>query len=106
MVAQGNALGFGIDRCALKGRRNPPPLRGGTCTRERSRGVAPGWHAPRPWRVNVAEFSIGETCYGPIYEIGSRFEYLKCSACASRCGIQILILRYFESITKSCLPLR
>jgi len=26
MVAQGNALGFGIDRCALQGRRNPPPL--------------------------------------------------------------------------------
>ena len=32
MVAQGNALGFGIDRCALQGRRNPPPLQGGTGT--------------------------------------------------------------------------
>jgi hypothetical protein len=25
MLAQGNALGFGIDQCALQGRRNPPP---------------------------------------------------------------------------------
>ena len=107
MVAQGNALGFGIDRCALQGRRNPHrPCRAEDVSRTRSRGVAPGWHAPRPWRVNAAEFSIGETCCGPIYEIGSRFEYLKCSACASRYGIQILILRYFESITKSYLPLR
>jgi len=71
MVAQGNALGFGIDRCALQGRRNPPPLQGGKCTRTHARGVAPGWHAPRPWRVNVAEFSIGENCHGPIYEMGS-----------------------------------
>src|SRR6266404_3045011 len=71
MLAQGNALGFGFARCALKERRNPPPLQGGTCTRTRSRGAAPGWHAPRTWRVNVAEFSIGETCYGPIYETGS-----------------------------------
>ena len=37
-----NRLGFGIDRCALQGRRNPPPLQGGTCTRTHSRGVAPG----------------------------------------------------------------
>jgi len=28
-----------------------PPLQGGTCTRTRSRGAAPGWHAPRRWRV-------------------------------------------------------
>ena len=80
-------------------------MQGGARTRTRPRGVAPGWHAPRPWRVNVAEFSIGENCYGPIYEIGSSFEYPTYSACASRCGIQILDLRYFESITKSYLPL-
>src|SRR6266481_8666136 len=71
MLAQGNALGFGFARCALKERRNPPPVQGGTCTRTRSRGVAPGWNAPRPWRVNLAEFSIGENCYGPICETGS-----------------------------------
>src|SRR6267143_36197 len=70
MVAQGNALGFGIDRCALQGRRNPPPLQGGTGTSDTFPGVARGWHAPRPWCVNLAEFSIGETCYGPIYEVG------------------------------------
>ena len=46
-------------------------MQGGTCTRTRPRGVAPGWHAPRRWRVNVAEFSIGENCYGPIHETGS-----------------------------------
>ena len=72
MLAQGNALGFGIDRCALKGRRNPPPFQGGTCTRTRPRGVAPGWHAPRRWRVIVAELSSGENCYEAIYEITSR----------------------------------
>jgi soluble lytic murein transglycosylase-like protein len=72
MVAQGNALGFGIDRCALQGRRNPlRPFRAEQVPRTRSRGVAPGWHAPRRWRLNVAEFSIGENCYGPIYETGA-----------------------------------
>ena len=66
MLAQGNALGFGINRLrrALKGRR----MTFGHDTR----GVAPGWHAPRRWRVNATEFSIGETCYGLIYEIGIR----------------------------------
>ena len=53
-----------------KGWRNPPPLQGGTWTRTRPRGVAPGWHAPRPWRVIVAEFSCGENCYEAMYEIG------------------------------------
>jgi len=38
MLAQGNALGFGIDRCALKGRRNPPPFQGG----RRYLGTLPG----------------------------------------------------------------
>src|SRR5467141_3642111 len=47
------------------------PCRAEEVPRTRSRGVAPGWHAPRPWRVNLAEFSIGENCYGPIYETGS-----------------------------------
>jgi len=34
MLAQGNALGFGINRpfCALKGRRIPPPFQGGDDT--------------------------------------------------------------------------
>jgi len=45
--AQGNALGFGIDRCALQGRRNPPPLQGETSAQIRAWGVAPGWHATR-----------------------------------------------------------
>jgi len=45
------------------------PLQGGTCTRTRSRGVAPGCHAPRRWRVIVAELSSGENCYEAIYEI-------------------------------------
>src|SRR6267142_5325096 len=75
MVAQGNALGFGIDRCALQGRRNPlRPFRAEEVPRTRPRGVAPGWNAPRPWRVNAGEFSIGENCYGPIYEIGAIHE--------------------------------
>ena len=42
------------------------PCRAEEALRTRSRGDAPGWNAPRPWRVNVAEFSIGENCYGPI----------------------------------------
>src|SRR5882762_9359285 len=50
------------------------PCRADEVPRTRSRGVAPGWHAPRRWRVNVAEFSLGETCDGPNYEIGSRFK--------------------------------
>src|SRR5229473_1104377 len=69
--AQGNALGFGIDRCALQGRRIPPPLQGGTSARTGPRGVAPGWHAPRRWRVLVAEFSSGEDWYEAIYKIAS-----------------------------------
>src|SRR4029077_16309029 len=36
-----------------------------------SRGVAPGWNAPRRWRVIVAEFSNGENWYVAIYEIAS-----------------------------------
>src|SRR5467141_3460110 len=47
------------------------PCRAEEVPRTRPRGVAPGWHAPRRWRVNAAEFSIGENCYGPIYEIGA-----------------------------------
>jgi hypothetical protein len=38
MVAQGNALGFGIDGCALQGRRNPSALAG----RKRYLGHVPG----------------------------------------------------------------
>jgi len=71
MLAQGNALGFGIDRCALQGRRNPPPLQGGQGISDTFPGVVPGWHAPGPWRVNVAEFAIGESRHGPVYERGS-----------------------------------
>src|SRR3979490_2268128 len=75
-VSPGQRPGWvGTDRCALQGRRNPlRPCRAEEASRTRSRGVAPGWHAPRPWRVNAAEFSIGETCYGPNYEKGSRFK--------------------------------
>src|SRR5882762_4029129 len=47
------------------------PCRAEELSRARSRGVAPGWHAPRRWRVNLAEFSIDENCYGPIYQTGS-----------------------------------
>src|SRR6266850_8042550 len=71
MVAQGNALGFGINWSPCKGEGILRPFRAEEVPRTRSRGDAPGWHAPRRWRVNVAEFSIGETCYGPIYETGS-----------------------------------
>src|SRR5882672_9572695 len=67
----GQHPGFGIDRCALQGRRNPPPLQGGTWTRTRPRGVAPGWHAPRRWRVIVAAFSNGENFYEGIYVMAS-----------------------------------
>ena len=42
--AQGNALGFGIDQCALEGRRNPPPLQGAPINSE-TEGVALGWIA-------------------------------------------------------------
>jgi hypothetical protein len=61
MLAQGNALGFGINRLrrALKGRR----MTFGHDTR----GVAPGWHSPRRWRDNVAVFSSGENCHKVIY---------------------------------------
>src|ERR1700716_1391465 len=84
MVAQGNALGFGIDRCALQARRIFRPYMGEEVPRTRSRGVAPGWHAPRPWHVNAAEFSIGEACYGLIYELGSnknRYPFHVCEKC-------------------------
>src|SRR5467141_4141753 len=47
------------------------PCRGEEALRTRSRADAPGWNAPRPWRVNLAEFSIGENYYGPIYGTGS-----------------------------------
>src|SRR6267378_7831148 len=49
------------------------PFRAEEIPRIRSRGVAPGWHAPRRWRVIVAEFSSGETCYEAIYEITAGF---------------------------------
>jgi hypothetical protein len=72
MLAQGNALGFGINRCALQGRRNPVrPCRAEEVSRTRSRGVAPGWHAPRRWRVIGADLSSGETNYEAIYEVAS-----------------------------------
>jgi hypothetical protein len=71
MVAQGNALGSESIGAPCKGAGILRPCRAEEVSRTRSRGVAPGWHAPRPWRVNVAEFSIGENCYGPIYEMGS-----------------------------------
>src|SRR5712664_389666 len=54
-----------------RGWKNPPPLQGGTWTRTRPRGVAPGWHAPRRWRVIVAAFSSGENCYEAICKIAS-----------------------------------
>src|SRR3979490_1337037 len=47
------------------------PCKGGTWTRTRPRGVAPGWHAPRRWRVIVAKLSIGENCHQAIYEVAS-----------------------------------
>src|SRR3979490_1975810 len=71
LKARGNALVLRIDRCALQGRRNPPPLQGGTCPRARPRGVAPGWHAPRRWRVIVAELSSVENWYEAVDEIAS-----------------------------------
>src|SRR5882762_8575824 len=71
MLAQGNALGFGINWCALQGRRNPPPLQGRKCTRTHARGVAPGWHALRRWRVIGADLASGETNYEATYEVAS-----------------------------------
>src|SRR5229473_3756921 len=47
------------------------PFRAEEVPQTRSRGVAPGWHAPRPWRVNVAEFSNRENCHEEIPELGS-----------------------------------
>src|SRR6266446_6089831 len=72
MVAQGNALGFGINWSPCKGAGILRPGRAEQVPRTRSRGVARGWHAPRRWRVNVAEFAIGESRHGPVYERGSR----------------------------------
>src|SRR4030088_2776823 len=39
------------------------PCRAEEVSRTRSRGVAPGWHAPGRWRVIVAKLSIGENCH-------------------------------------------
>src|SRR6266403_619519 len=75
MSAQGNALGSESIGAPCKGAGiTLRPCRAEEVPRTRSRGVAPGWNAPRPWRVNAAEFSIGENCYGPIYEIGAIHE--------------------------------
>jgi len=41
-VSPGNALGFGIDRCALQGRRNPPPFQGGRGTSDTFPRRCPG----------------------------------------------------------------
>jgi hypothetical protein len=49
----------------------PPPFQGETSARTRPRGVAPDWHAPRRWRVILAEFSSAENRYEPINEIAS-----------------------------------
>jgi hypothetical protein len=51
---------------ALNGQRIPPPFQGGTYTRTRPRGVAPGMHATRRWRVIAAEFSNGESYYDEL----------------------------------------
>src|SRR6267142_3020433 len=72
MSAQGNALGSESIGAPCKGAGITLRLcRAEEVPRTRSRGVAPGWHAPRRWRVNLAEFSIGETRHGPVYERGS-----------------------------------
>src|SRR6267378_3651013 len=105
--AQGNALGVGIDRCALQGRRNPPPLQGGTWTRPRPRGVAPGWHPPRRWRVIVAAFSTGENCYKAIYEIA--FDYRGAQLSGDGRGGQGLwvqrFLGFFDAAVDGGLPI-
>ena len=48
MVAQGNALGFRIDRCALKERGNPPPFQGRRGTSDTSPGRGPGLACSAP----------------------------------------------------------
>src|SRR6267143_4313963 len=48
------------------------PCRAEEVPRTHPWGVAPGWHAPRRWRVIVAEFLSGETCCEAIYEIAAR----------------------------------
>ena len=50
------------ESCALSGRN----MYSGTFP-----GRCPGWHAPRRWRVIVAEFSSGENCNEAIYEIAA-----------------------------------
>src|SRR6202035_3866677 len=57
MIAQGNALGYGVQQkwCALKGRRGPPPYQVGKFYLEPDTwGVAPGWIPSRRWRDNFA----------------------------------------------------
>ena len=44
------------------------PRRAEEVPRTRSRGVAPGWHAPRRWRNIVAAFSSGGNPYEAICE--------------------------------------
>ena len=66
--------------------QNPPPFQGGRGTWIYSRDVAPGCHAPRRWRVNLTEFSIGENGYGLIYELGSnknRYPFHVCEKCGT-----------------------
>jgi len=51
MLAQGNALGFGSDRlrCALKGRRDPPPpFQGGRGSSDTFPGRRPGLACSAP----------------------------------------------------------
>jgi hypothetical protein len=64
MLAQGSALGYGIERSfgALKGRAIHPPFQGGQYGEGRcTRGVAPGCHPPRRWRDTIAFFQKEET---------------------------------------------
>jgi len=61
----------------LQGRRNPSAPSGRKRYLDTFRGVAPGWHAPRRWRVIVAEFSSGGNFYEAIYGIASSIAGLK-----------------------------
>jgi hypothetical protein len=77
MLAQGNALGPGIDRMfgALKGRRPPPSFQGGQyCLGRETRGVAPSWHPPRRWRDTIAGFQEAKS---PDTHLCDGFKLLK-----------------------------
>ena len=65
--AQGNALGCGSYQCALKGRRHPPPLQGGTI-------AVGGFPGRRPGLLTFRTFSAADgKCPTPraIYEMPS-----------------------------------